>query len=46
MCFIRPDRDLEDLIGELRVWFQEDRRRAQELIKQFPEIMSFGIDQE
>ena len=46
LCILRPDKELEDLQGELRVWFQKDRRRAQELIKQFPEIMSFITGQE
>jgi hypothetical protein len=46
LCIIRSEDELEDLQGELRVWFQGDKRRAEEMIKQFPEIFSFDGDQD
>ena len=46
LCIIRPDQKIVDLQGQLLVWFQGDKRRAKELIKQFPDIMSFGTDRE
>jgi len=46
LCIIRPEDKIEDLHGELCLWFQGDKRRAEEIIKQFPDIFSLESGQE